>query len=57
MGQLSQDFKRLKYSQKRFLKIPKDLWKALNSVGRPSKSDRCTVSALTENEIVKHDTK
>ena len=36
---------------------PKDLWKAIKSLGLPSKSGRCIVGALTENQIVKHDTK
>ena len=36
---------------------PKDLWNAVKSLGLPSKSGRCIVGALTENQIVKHDTK
>ena len=36
---------------------PKDLWKAIKSLGLPNKSGRCIVGALTENQIVKHDTK
>ena len=36
---------------------PKDLQKAIKSLGLPSKSGRCIVGALTENQIVKHDTK
>ena len=32
----------------------KDLWNALKSIGLPNKSGRCMVSALTENQIVKH---
>ena len=35
----------------------KDLWKAIKSLGLPNKSGRCIVGALTENQIVKHDTK
>ena len=35
----------------------KDLWKTIKSPGLPSKSGRCIVGALTENQIVKHDTK
>ena len=36
---------------------PKGLWKAIKSLGLPNKSGRCIVGALTENLIVKHDTK
>ena len=36
---------------------PKDLWKTIKSLGLPNKSGRCIVGALTENQIVKHDTK
>ena len=36
---------------------PKDLWKAITSLGLPNKSGRCIVGALTENQIVKHDAK
>ena len=36
---------------------PKDLWKDIKSLGLPKKSGRCIVGALTENQIVKHDTK
>ena len=36
---------------------PEDLWKAINSLGLPNKSSGCIVGALTENQIVKHDTK
>ena len=33
------------------------LWKAIKSLGLPNKSGRCIAGALTENQIVKHDTK
>ena len=36
---------------------PKDLWKAIKSLGQPNKSGGCIVGALAENQIVKHDTK
>ena len=36
---------------------PKDLWKAIKSLGLPNKSGGCIVGALAENQIVKHDTK
>ena len=36
---------------------PKDLWKAIKSLGLPNKSGPCIVGALTENQIVKQDTK
>ena len=36
---------------------PKDLWKAIKSLGLPNKSDGCIIGALAENQIVKHDTK
>ena len=36
---------------------PKDLWKAIKSLGLPKKSGRCIVGALTGNQIVKHDAK
>ena len=36
---------------------PKDLWKAIKSLGLSNKYGRCIVGALAENEIVKHDTK
>ena len=36
---------------------PKNLWKAIKSLGLPNKSGGCIVNALTENQIVKHDTK
>ena len=36
---------------------PKDLWKAIKSLGLPNKSGGCRVGALEENLIVKHDTK
>ena len=35
----------------------KDIWKAFKSLGLPNKSGGCTVGALAENQIVKHDTK
>ena len=35
---------------------PKDLWKAIKSLGLPNKSVGCIV-VLAENQIVKHDTK
>ena len=35
----------------------KDLWNALKSIGLPNKSGRCMLSALTENQIVKQNTK
>ena len=34
---------------------PKDLWKAIKSLGLPNKSGRFIVGALTENQIVKRD--
>ena len=36
---------------------PKDLWKAVNSLRLPNKSDGGIVGALAENQIVKHNTK
>ena len=36
---------------------PKDLWKAIKSVGIPNKSGGCIIGALAENQIVKHGTK
>ena len=36
---------------------PKDLWKAIKSFRLPNKSGGCIVGALTDNQIVKHDTK
>ena len=36
---------------------PKDLWKAIKSLGLPNKSCGCIVGALAENGIVKLDTK
>ena len=36
---------------------PKDLWKAIKSVGIPNKSGGCIIGALAENQIVKHDAK
>ena len=41
---------------KEFIGKPKELWKAIKSLGLPNKSGRCIVGALTENQIVKHDT-
>ena len=34
---------------------PKDLWKAIKSLGLSNKSGGCIVGALAENQIVKHD--
>ena len=36
---------------------PKDLWKAIKSLGLPNKSGRCIVGALVEIQIVKNETK
>ena len=36
---------------------PKDLWKAIKSLGLPNKSGGYIVGALAENQTVKHDTK
>ena len=36
---------------------PKDLRKAIKSLGLPNKSGGCIVGALAENQIVKHDSK
>ena len=36
---------------------PKDLCKAIKSLGLPNKSGECIAGALAENKIVKHDTK
>ena len=36
---------------------PKDLWKAIKSLGLPNKSGGCIIGVLAENQIVKHDTK
>ena len=54
----------LQKRKKNFLKTnsksigkPKDLWKAIKSLGLPNKSGGCIVGALAENEIAKHDTK
>ena len=41
---------------KEYIGKPKDLWKAIKSLGLSNKSGRCIVGALTENQIVKHDT-
>ena len=35
---------------------PKDLWKAIKSLGLPNKSGGCIVGVLAKNQIVKHDT-
>ena len=35
---------------------PKDLWKAIKSLGLPNKSGGYIVGALEDNQIVKHDT-
>ena len=35
---------------------PKDLWKAIKSLGLPNKPGRCIVGALVENQIVKNET-
>ena len=35
---------------------PKDLWKAIKSLRLPNKFGGCIVSALAENQILKHDT-
>ena len=52
----------LQKRKKNFLKTnsksigkPKDLWKAIKSLGLPNKSGGCIVGALAENQIVKHD--
>ena len=37
--------------------MPKDLWKAIKSLGLLNKSGGCIVSALAENQIVKYHTK
>ena len=42
---------------KEYIGKPKDLWKAIKSLGLPNKSGGCIVGALAENQIVKHDTK
>ena len=54
----------LQKRKKNFLKTnsksigkPKDLWKAIKSLGLPNKSGGCIVGALAENQIMKHDTK
>ena len=38
-----------------FIGKPKDLWKALRSLGLPSKTCSCGVNALKINNKVKHD--
>ena len=35
---------------------PKELWKALKSLGLPNKTSSCEVSALKVNKTVQHDT-
>ena len=40
-----------------FIGKPKDLWKALKSLGLPNKSGWGIVGVFVENEVVKHDTK
>ena len=35
---------------------PKDLWKAIKSLGLRNKSGGCIVDSLAENQIVKNDT-
>ena len=35
---------------------PKDLWKAVMSLGLPNTSGGCIVVTFVENQIVKHDT-
>ena len=45
------------FEKKNCIGKPKDLWKAIKSLGLPDKSGRCIVRALAENQIVKHDTK
>ena len=42
---------------KEYIGKPKDLWKAIKSLGLPDKSGGYIVGALAENQIVKHDTK
>ena len=52
--------KKKKFFEKKFKECigkPKDLWKAIKSLGLPNKSGGCIVGALAENQIVKHDTK
>ena len=52
--------KKKKFFEKKFKECigkPKDLWKAIKSLGLPNKSGGCIVGALVENQIVKHDTK
>ena len=36
---------------------PKDLWKAIKSLGLPNESGGCIVGALSEYQIVKYNTK
>ena len=47
----------LKKKLKEYIGKPKDLWKAIKSLGLPNKSGASIVSSLAENKIVKHDTK
>ena len=47
----------LKKKLKECIGKPKDLWKAVKSLGLPNKSGRCIVGVITENQIVKHGTK
>ena len=48
---------RPKTNSKKCIGKPKDLWKAINSLGLPNRSGGCVVGALAENQIVEHDTK
>ena len=51
--------KKKEFFEKKFKECigkPKDLWKAIKSLGLPIKSGGC-IGALAENQIVKHDTK
>ena len=36
---------------------PKDIWKAIKSLGLPNRSGGCIIGALAENQIVKQGTK
>lgn len=40
---------------KKYVGNSKTLWKALKLIGLRNKSDGCIISALAENQIVKHD--
>ena len=42
---------------KEYIGKPKDLWKAIESLGLPNKSGGCIVGALSENQIAKYNTK